>query len=179
MKYLKSLCWIAASLFACQSLYANAESETWGCDSVAEIEIEARTVRTTAYSHGEADHLKYGKKNAIGTPLRYGKIRSAAADWSRFPLGTRFRLVSDPDILYVVDDYGSALVGKETIDLYKPTMSSMRKWGMRHVEIEIVKWGCLIESLRILKPRATKARHVRRMVWAIQKRINALGNLNS
>ena len=111
--------------------------------------------------------------------IRYGKIRSAAADWSRFPLGTRFRLVSDPDILYVVDDYGSALVGKETIDLYKPTMSSMRKWGMRHVEIEIVKWGCLIESLRILKPRATKARHVRRMVWAIQKRINALGNLNS
>ena len=87
--------------------------------------------------------------------------------------------MSDPDILYVVDDYGSALVGKETIDLYKPTMSSMRKWGMRHVEIEIVKWGCLIESLRILKPRATKARHVRRMVWAIQKRINALGNLNS
>ena len=171
MKYLRSFCWITASLFACQSLSAETESETLGCASVAEIEIEARTVRTTAYSHGEADHLKYGKKNAIGTPLRYGKIRSAAADWSRFPLGTKFRLMSDPDTLYVVDDYGSALVGKETIDLYKPTMRAMRKWGARNVEIEIVKWGCLKESLRILKPRAKKASYVRRMVWAIQKQI--------
>lgn len=173
MRLLRSVCWTAASLIACQSLHAETDSETLGCASVAEIEIEARTVRTTAYSHGEADHLKYGKKNAIGTPLRYGKVRSAAADWSRFPVGTKFRLMSDPDTLYVVDDYGSALVGKETIDLYKPTMRSMRKWGTRHVEIEIVEWGCLKESLRILKPRAKKARHVRRMVWAIQKQMNA------
>lgn len=161
---------IAALMLGCNAL-AETSTETFGCADVAEIEIEARTVRTTAYSHKEADHLRYGNKNAIGTPLRYGKIRSAAADWSRFPLGTRFRLMSDPDTLYVVDDYGSALVGKETIDLYKPTMSAMRKWGMRHVEIEIVEWGCWEESLRILKPRARKAKHVRQMVWALQKQI--------
>ncbi len=41
---------------------------------------DSRRVRTTAYSHGEAAHLVYGRKNAIGKPLRYGKIRSAAAD---------------------------------------------------------------------------------------------------
>ncbi len=150
---------------------ANAQTETSGCASVPEIETEMRTVRTTAYSHGEADHLKYGRKNAIGTPLKYGRIRSAAADWSRFPLGTKFRLLDDPQTLYVIDDYGRALVGKETIDLYKPTLSAMRKWGARHVEIEIVEWGCLQESLRILKPRARKAAHVRRMVSAIEKQI--------
>ncbi|MGY8690561.1 MAG: 3D domain-containing protein, partial [Verrucomicrobiales bacterium] len=145
---------------------AKAQTEFLGCASVKEIEIEMRTIRTTAYSHGEADHLKYGRNNAIGTPLQYGRVRSAAADWSRFPLGTEFRLMSDPDTLYIVDDYGSALVGKETIDLYKPSMSAMRKWGARNVEIEIIKWGSLEESLRVLKPRGKKARYVRRMIWA-------------
>lgn len=148
-----------------------AQTEIPGCASVDEIEIETRTVRTTAYSHGEADHIKYGRKNAIGTRLKYGRIRSAAADWSRFPLGTKFRLLNDPDTLYVVDDYGRALVGKETIDLYKPTLQAMRRWGARFVDIEIVKWGCFKESLRILKPRVGKAAHVRRMVSSIEKRI--------
>ena len=43
---------------------------------------------------------------------------SAAADWSRFPLGTRFQIVGTQD-RYVIDDYGGALVGTNTIDLYK------------------------------------------------------------
>ena len=150
---------------------AIARTEFEGCAAVEEIEIELRTVRTTAYSHGEADHLKYGRKNAIGKPLKYGRVRSAAADWSRFPLGTKFRLTDEPDTLYVVDDYGSALVGKETIDLYKPTMRAMRKWGTQRVDIEIIEWGSLEESLRILKPRAKKASHVRRMVWALQRQV--------
>jgi 3D (Asp-Asp-Asp) domain-containing protein len=132
---------------------------------------ETRKVRTTAYSHGEADHKAYGNKNAIGTPLKYGRVRSAAADWSRFPLGTKFRLKGDPNTLYVIDDYGRALVGKETIDLYKPTLSAMRRWGARNVEIEILEWGCLKKSLKILKPRAKYASHVKRMVWAIQDQI--------
>ncbi len=42
------------------------------------------TVRTTAYCHTEADHIVYGAKSAVGTPLRFGTVRSAAADWSRF-----------------------------------------------------------------------------------------------
>ena len=35
-------------------------------------------VRTTAYTHNESDHLKYGRKTALGTRLRFGKVRSAA-----------------------------------------------------------------------------------------------------
>lgn len=126
-------------------------------------------VRTTAYTHNEADHLKYGRKTALGTRLRYGKVRSAAADWSRYPVGTQFRIKDQPGILYEVDDYGGALVGTGTVDLYKPTFSAMNRWGVRHVDIEVIKWGSFAKSLHILKPR-TKYSHIRRMVNSIQKK---------
>ncbi|MFN0127138.1 MAG: 3D domain-containing protein [Verrucomicrobiales bacterium] len=124
---------------------------------------EVVEVRTTAYTHTEASHLRYGTRNAVGERLRYGKVRSAAADWSRYPLGTRFRILGQPEE-YVIDDYGSALVGKNTIDLYKPTVRSMDQWGVRHLEIEVIEWGCFEESLEVLLPRAGKARHVAAMV---------------
>lgn len=123
-------------------------------------------VRTTAYTHGEADHLRYGSKNAIGTRLQYGAVRSAAADWSRYPLGTMFRIVGQPGVTYVVDDYGGALVGTGTIDLYKPSFAGMNRWGVRRVDIEVVKWGSFEESLRVLRPRG-HWNHVRRMVNSI------------
>jgi 3D (Asp-Asp-Asp) domain-containing protein len=127
-------------------------------------------VRTTAYSHQESDSLKYGKKSAAGSNLKYGNlVRSAAADWSVYPVGTLFRIVGEPH-LYEVDDYGSALVGTGTIDIYKPTMSSMRAWGVRHVPIEIVRWGSYERSLTILEPRTRKASHVRHMVDSIQSK---------
>src|SRR3979411_199526 len=62
-------------------------------------------VRTTAYTHTE----KGGRRNAIGTHLSGRHVMSAASDWSRFPLGTRFRIV-DTKEEYVIDDYGTALV---------------------------------------------------------------------
>lgn len=127
---------------------------------------KAIRVRTTAYTHNEADHVRYGKKNAIGTRLRFGKVRSAAADWSRYPVGTVFRIKGQPGITYEVDDYGSALVGTGTIDLYKPTFSAMNRWGVRHVEIEVVKWGSFERSLKILNPRR-KWSHIRKMVRSI------------
>ncbi len=125
-------------------------------------------IRTTAYTHSEADHKRYGRKTALGTTLKYGELRSAAADWSKFPVGTRFRIKGDPN-LYQIDDYGGALVGKNTIDLYRPTRSSMNRWGVRHVEIQIVEWGCFQRSLKIMHPRR-RFGHVRRMVESIEKR---------
>ena len=62
-----------------------------------------RIVRTTAYTCSEADHLIYGSKNAAGTNLRYSKrVRSAAADWSFYPVGTVFRIKGMKQ-LHVVD----------------------------------------------------------------------------
>ncbi len=120
-------------------------------------------VRTTAYTHSEADHIQYGARTAAGTSLKYGQLRSAAADWSVYPVGTVFQIAGDPS-LYIVDDYGSALVGTRTIDLYKPSSVSMNSWGVRKVSIRIVKWGSFSKSLAILKPRQSKASHVREMV---------------
>jgi hypothetical protein len=72
-----------------------------------------------------------------------------------------------------VDDYGSALVGTGTIDLYKPTTSAMNQWGTRKVNIRILKWGSFVRSLAILKPRAYKASHVREMVSRLSVRAAA------
>lgn len=122
-----------------------------------------RVVRTTAYTCSEDDHLIYGSKNATGTRLRYtNRVRSAAADWSFYPVGTTFRIKGLP-YLYVVDDYGSALTGTGTIDLYKPTKDIMNVWGRRNVELTVVRWGSFVRSAEVLKQR-DKFGHCRQML---------------
>lgn len=109
-----------------------------------------RIVRTTAYTSSESDHLIYGDKNATGTVLRYNdRVRSAAADWSFYPVGTTFRIAGLP-YLYVVDDYGSALLGTGTVDIYKPTKEIMDLWGTRNVEVTVVQWGSFTRSAELL-----------------------------
>ena len=103
----------------------------------------------------------------IGTYLSGNRVMSAASDWSRFPLGTRFRIV-DTNEQYIIDDYGTALVGTNTIDLYKTSRLEMRRWGVRHVDIDILQWGSPENSLRVLTPRK-KHRQVRQMIVALQK----------
>ena len=124
-------------------------------------------VRTTAYTHTESDHIVHGTGSAAGGQLKYGKVRSAAADWSVYPVGTVFQIEGDSS-LYEVDDYGSALVGTETIDIYKPCKATMDEWGVRHVNINVIRWGSFKKSLAILKPRETKATHVRTMIEKIE-----------
>ncbi len=121
-------------------------------------------VRTTAYTHTE----KGGRHTAIGTRLSGKNVQSAAADWSRFPLGTKFRII-DTNEIFQIDDYGTALIGTDTIDLYKTNRLAMRKWGVRHVDIDILKWGSEAQSLHVLAPRA-RIRTCRRMIVALQER---------
>ena len=123
-------------------------------------------VRTTAYSDHESDHRKYRNLSACGTPLAAGPVNSAAADWARWPEGTVFRLLPDGPV-YRVDDYGWALAGRNTIDLYVPSMREMDRWGVRHLDIEILQWGDPQRSYEILKPRAKYA-HVRRMLGELR-----------
>lgn len=124
-------------------------------------------IRTTAYTHNEKDHRRYGSRNALGTQLRHGEVNSAAADWSRFPAGTVFRVVATGEI-YEVDDYGWMLSGTNTVDLYKPSRGMMNEWGVRRVTIEVLEWGAMSDSYRVLKPRE-KYRHVRRMVKDMER----------
>jgi 3D (Asp-Asp-Asp) domain-containing protein len=198
---------------------------------------EFQTVRTTAYTHTESDHLQYGQHNALGGTLHAADVPStagyasagppsfppgavsspenprdddvggseaggfhpptaapsvplgravsetpgyvaaaataappaygsAAADWSRWPAGTVFRLLSTGQ-LYRVDDYGWALSGRNTIDLYMPTRQMMNAWAVRREPIQVVQWGDRSESLRILRGRE-KYRHIRRMVLELE-----------
>ena len=129
---------------------------------------EFQTVRTTAYTHTESDHRQYTNHNALGTRLKSGEITSAAADWSRWPAGTIFRIL-ETNQLYEVDDYGWALSGTNTIDLYKPSRLAMNQWGVRHITIHILFWGDSQRSLQILQPRA-KHRHVKRMIKQLRER---------
>jgi 3D (Asp-Asp-Asp) domain-containing protein len=192
-----------------------------------------QTIRTTAYTHTESDHVEFSNHNALGgelhaaarpirtaaiapralpadgdeesdyrraslsdTPLqpfsmtetktirrsgsaikrttttvtRYvqapGTYGSAAADWSRWPAGTIFRLLSTGQI-YRVDDYGWALAGRNTIDLYMATPNEMNAWGARAEPIQILRWGDPQESLRFLESHQGY-RHIRRMVLELE-----------
>ena len=127
-----------------------------------------QNVRTTAYTHSEADHLRHGRRTALGTTLQSGRVSSAAADWSRWPVGSIFR-IRETGQLYQVDDYGRALAGTNTIDLYKTSRSAMNAWGVRRVTIENLHWGSVERSLAILRPRA-KYKHIRRMIEQIESR---------
>jgi hypothetical protein len=177
-------------------------------------------VRTTAYTHTEADHEEYGNRTALGGILHaapppatvpraipvsqkleprtwnsYQRIAyvspsqpflrntwteqvygSAAADWSRWPAGTIFRIVSTGQ-LYRVEDYGWALAGRNTIDLYMPSREAMNGWGTRQELIQIVQWGDPEESLRRLAPH-TRYRHIKRMVLELEGRERAAAALD-
>jgi 3D (Asp-Asp-Asp) domain-containing protein len=100
---------------------------------------------------------------AAAKPL---KIGSAAADWGRWPMGTTFRLLSTGQI-YRVDDYGWALSGRNTIDLYMANSRDMNTWGARQEPIQILQWGDPRQSLEFLAPRQNY-KHVRRMVLELQ-----------
>ena len=205
---------------------------------------DVQTVRTTAYTHTESDHLTYGARNALGGTLRSAiaqnemsswpteledfdldaddnvsmgmmtrekrlklakqhsknkktskaknakaaklakggkkgkgrkiaryvkpqpRVGSAAADWSRWPVGTTFKVLSTGQV-YKVDDYGWALAGKNTIDLYMGSKADMNRWGVRHEQIKVLNWGDRQASLALLTARQ-HYKHCRRMVLSLQ-----------
>ena len=136
-----------------------------------ELKHRNRVVRTTAYSHMEGEVGAPGRMNAAGTILKYGQVRSAAADWSLYPVGTTFKIKGLP-YTYVVDDYGSALVGPNTIDIFHPTLSAMNRWGTRQAEITVVHCGSWERTANLLKGR-TKYSHCAQMYAKVQNRFRS------
>ncbi len=117
---------------------------------------ETKTTKLVKTKHGT-------KKVVVSSKPQIG---SAAADWSRWPVGTVFRLISTGQV-YRVDDYGWALAGRNTIDLYMPSRSTMNAWGAREENIQILQWGSTGESLRLLQAHQGY-RHIRRMVLELE-----------
>ena len=128
-----------------------------------------RIVRATAYSHMQNEPGAPGRMNAAGGILKWGQVRSAAADWSKYPVGTKFRIKGLP-YLYVVDDYGSALAGTNTIDIFHPTLGGIKNWGLRTIEIDIVQWGSWDRTLALLKGRQ-RHWHTRQMYAQAKQKI--------
>jgi len=148
-------CLIGAFLASCATQPPTAKRSS--------AKLHRMNVRTTAYCVHERGGG--GRRNAVGEYLSGRIVRSAASDWSRFPLGTRFKIVETAEE-YVIDDYGTALIGTNTIDLYKPTRLEMKRWGVRHVDIDILQWGSEEQSIKVLAPRAKHATP-RRMLIAL------------
>ena len=126
--------------------------------------LETRTVTKTTKTTKTA---RNGKKVAV-TKTKAPKIGSAAADWSRWPAGTTFRLLSTGQ-MYRIDDYGWALSGRNTIDLYMSTPRDMNSWGARQEPIQVLHWGDRQESLRLLQPHQS-SRHIQRMILELEGR---------
>ena len=101
---------------------------------------------------------------------------SAAADWSRWPAGTIFRIIATGQ-LYRVEDYGWALAGRNTIDLYMSTPRDMNGWGVREEAIQVVQWGDPAASLHKLV-RHQDYRHIKRMVLELEGHQRAAAHLH-
>jgi len=249
---LRSLALAALAAFVAIILFSGCETSGVSTRALPAYEApiakaDFQNVRTTAYTHSEADHTQYGARNALGcelhaagpairraenvrqarsistdnddtdvinisssdaklekfsiekpkkgtrvtTPVtttraskttkappitRGGKravavskpppIGSAAADWSRWPMGTTFRLLSTGQ-MYRVEDYGWALSGRNTIDLYMSNRSDMNSWGARQEPIQILHWGNPRQSLQILQSHA-EHKHIKRMLLELE-----------
>ncbi len=141
------------------------------CDRRAKP-VSTLNVRTTAYTHTEKSKQLWGLVAASGAPLQTTKAHNtAAADWSRFPVGTVFRIPGHPET-FVIEDYGSALVGQDAIDIYRPDIDAVNAWGSQHLDVEILEWGSLERSGAILKTRL-QAPHCRTMYEAIEAKLRS------
>jgi 3D (Asp-Asp-Asp) domain-containing protein len=117
---------------------------------------------------GETRSLTTARTSRRYKPGRSAIYGSAAADWARWPAGTVFRLLSTGQV-YRVDDYGWALAGRNTIDLYMANQRDMNAWGARQEPIQILQWGNSQESLRLLQSHQNY-KHIKRMVLELEGR---------
>jgi 3D (Asp-Asp-Asp) domain-containing protein len=135
--------------------------------SIQETKKATRATTTTTTTRATKAAPMRGTKRAVAVS-KPSKIGSAAADWSRWPVGTTFRLLSTGQT-YRVEDYGWALSGRNTIDLYMSNQRDMNTWGARQEPIQILHWGDPQQSLQVLQSH-TDYKHIKRMVLELEGR---------
>jgi 3D (Asp-Asp-Asp) domain-containing protein len=136
--------------------------------------LEETRTTTRATTKTRITKTTRGPKHAIAV-AKPPPIGSAAADWSRWPVGTTFRLLSTGQ-MYRVDDYGWALSGRNTIDLYMANRRDMNSWGARQETIQILQWGDPQQSLQFLQSHQDY-RHIKRMVLELEGRHHEAASL--
>jgi 3D (Asp-Asp-Asp) domain-containing protein len=141
-------------------------------DETADTEVPVRSVsyspKLQPFSRSERRTTKTRKGRSTSSPQARLVPGSAAADWSRWPVGTVFRLLSTGQT-YRVEDYGWALSGRNTIDLYMANQREMNSWGARDETIQILQWGDPQESLQFLRSHQNY-KHIKRMVLELEGR---------
>ena len=137
------------------------------------LEETRTTTRATTKTHITKTKRDVKRAVAVAKPPPIG---SAAADWSRWPVGTTFRLLSTGQV-YRVDDYGWALSGRNTIDLYMANQRDMNSWGARQETIQILQWGDSQQSLQFLQSHQDY-RHIKRMVLELEGRGHEAASLH-
>ncbi len=126
-----------------------------GCASrgpVGEAYLERTTyqkIYVSSYS-GASSSPDAAAVTARGTRYQSGSISSASADWSRWPVGTIFRVLATGD-LYEVDDFTENVVGRNEMLLYKPLRPNVANSPRQYVTIEIITWGSPRKSAAILQ----------------------------
>jgi 3D (Asp-Asp-Asp) domain-containing protein len=147
----------------------DAKLEKFSIDKPKKATRVTTTVTTTRVTKTtKPPVITRGGKRAVAVSSKPPRIGSAAADWSRWPVGTTFRLLSTGQ-MYRVEDYGWALSGRNTIDLYMSNRSDMNSWGARQEPIQILHWGDAQQSLQILQSH-TEHKHIKRMVLELEGR---------
>ncbi|MEM0895311.1 MAG: hypothetical protein AAGJ79_00390 [Verrucomicrobiota bacterium] len=134
------------------------------------------TVASTARFQVNEMHTNDPERTALGSGVQTGIVRSASADWSKFPVGTRFRLVGDPaQQEYVIDDFSAELVGSNSVELALPSEKDSETWGSRNIVLEILNWGSFEKSLTIIQASEERMEqaHVLQMVARIQHRFES------
>jgi len=91
-------------------------------------------VTATSYSWREPQHRRYGRLNACGWRLDDTQI---SADWRYYPPRTVIWIAGLG--LRTVTDRGSAVRGPRHIDIHFSSLTAMRAWGTRRVEIRILR----------------------------------------
>ncbi len=136
-----------------------------GCASrgpVGEAYLERTTyqkIYVSSYS-GASSAPGGAPVTARGTRYQSGSISSASADWSRWPVGTIFRVLATGD-LYEVDDFTDNVVGRNEILLYKPLRSNVTASARQYVTIEVITWGSPRKSATILeRARSSTAKRI-------------------
>ena len=131
-------------------------------------EQRAKEAKKAHKKEAEAKHTKEARKAKLAHARKPEppRIGSAAADWARWPVGTTFKIISTGQT-YRVDDYGWALAGRNTIDLYMGSRRDMNAWGVRNEPIRVLHWGDPGQSLALLQARQ-QFKHCRRMSLDLQ-----------
>jgi 3D (Asp-Asp-Asp) domain-containing protein len=146
---------------------SDAKLEKFSMDKPKKTRVTTTTT-VTATRSARSPAITPGGKRAVAVTKSPPRVGSAAADWSRWPMGTTFRLLSTGQ-MYRVEDYGWALSGRNTIDLYMANQRDMNAWGARQEPIQILHWGDPQESLQFLRAHQDY-KHIKRMVLELEGR---------